>query len=48
MTILDASLPLVLAACAGIGLFVPSDRADAAELTGNAALTSDHVFRGIR
>lgn len=43
----EASLPLIFAACTGIGLMMLGARADAAELSGNAALTSDYVFRGI-
>lgn len=43
----DASLPLVFAACAGIGLLAPGMRASAAEMSGNAALTTDYVFRGV-
>lgn len=43
----EASLPLVIAAIAGAGLLALGARADAAELTGSAALTTEYVFRGI-
>ncbi|MGY1408926.1 MULTISPECIES: TorF family putative porin [unclassified Luteimonas] len=43
----EASLPLFLAACAGIFSATQGASAHAAELTGSAALTTDYVFRGI-
>lgn len=42
----EASLPLIFAACAGIGLLVIGARADAATVTGSATLTTDYVWRG--
>jgi uncharacterized protein (TIGR02001 family) len=42
----EASVPLLLAACAGIGLLAIGSQASAATLSGNAALTSDYVWRG--
>lgn len=42
----EAAIPAVFAACAGIGLLALGGQADAATLTGNAALTSDYVWRG--
>ncbi|WP_235566491.1 TorF family putative porin [Lysobacter sp. Root667] len=42
----EASIPLVFAVCTGAGLLALGARADAATLTGNAALTSDYVWRG--
>ena len=43
----EAGLPLIFAACAGIGLLALGARAEAAEFSGNAALTTDYVLRGI-
>lgn len=43
----EAALPLLFATCAGIGLLALGANAHAAEVTGNAALTTDYVFRGI-
>lgn len=47
----EATLPLVLAVCAGIGLLALGTRAQAAQTSafafnGSAALTSDYVWRG--
>ncbi|UNK50253.1 TorF family putative porin [Lysobacter sp. S4-A87] len=42
----EASVPLLFAACAGIGLLAMGSQARAATLSGNAALTSDYVWRG--
>ncbi|QSX75496.1 hypothetical protein HIV01_002850 [Lysobacter arenosi] len=42
----EASVPLLFAACAGIGLLALGGKASAAPLSGNAALTSDYVWRG--
>lgn len=42
----EASVPLLFAACAGIGLLALGGNAGAATLSGNAALTSDYVWRG--
>ena len=43
----EATLPLILACCTGIGLLALGTRAQAAEFSGSAALTTDYVFRGI-
>lgn len=43
----QARLPLILASAGCIGLLTLAAPANAAELTGNAALTTDYVFRGI-
>ncbi|SFK99614.1 TorF family putative porin [Lysobacter sp. cf310] len=42
----EASIPLIFAACGGIGLMALGTRAEASTLTGNAALTTDYVWRG--
>ena len=42
----EASIPVLFAVCAGIGLLALGDRAEAATLSGNAALTTDYVWRG--
>ncbi|WP_408953314.1 TorF family putative porin [Lysobacter sp. Hz 25] len=47
----EAAVPLILAACAGIGLLALGTQAQAAEqdavqFSGSAALTSDYVWRG--
>ncbi|UHQ21781.1 TorF family putative porin [Lysobacter sp. 5GHs7-4] len=42
----EASLPLSFAVCGGLSLLALGARADAATLTGNAALTTDYVWRG--
>ncbi|MFC3549791.1 TorF family putative porin [Lysobacter cavernae] len=42
----EASIPLLFAACAGIGLLALGARAEAATVTGNATLTTDYVWRG--
>ncbi len=42
----EAPVPLLFAACAGIGLLALGSQAHAATLSGNAALTSDYVWRG--
>ncbi|WP_235570008.1 TorF family putative porin [Lysobacter sp. Root916] len=42
----EASTPLIFAVCSGIGLLALGARADAGTLTGNAALTTDYVWRG--
>ncbi len=42
----EAAIPAVFAACAGIGLLALGNQAHAATLSGNAALTSDYVWRG--
>jgi uncharacterized protein (TIGR02001 family) len=41
-----AAVPLLLAVSAGIGLLVTGANADAATISGTAALTSDYVWRG--
>lgn len=43
----EAALPLVFAVAACVGLMALGARAEAAELDGSAALTTDYVFRGI-
>lgn len=43
----EALLPFAFALCAGCGLLAAGARAQAAEVTGSAALTTDYVFRGI-
>lgn len=42
----EATLPLIFASCTCIGLMVLGARADAAEVSGSAALTTDYVWRG--
>lgn len=42
----EAYVPLLFAVCTGIGLLASGARAEAATLTGNAALTTDYVWRG--
>ncbi|MEG3789283.1 TorF family putative porin [Lysobacter sp. CCNWLW3] len=42
----EASIPLIFAVCGGAGLLALGARADAATLAGNAALTTDYVWRG--
>ena len=42
----EASVPLLFAACAGLGLLAMGSQAQASTLSGNAALTSDYVWRG--
>jgi len=42
----EASVPLLFAACSGIGLLALGSQANATTLSGNAALTSDYVWRG--
>jgi uncharacterized protein (TIGR02001 family) len=42
----EAAMPSLFAACAGIGLLAMGSQAHAATLSGNAALTSDYVWRG--
>ncbi len=42
----EATVPLVFAACAGAALMLAASSASAATVSGNAALTSDYVWRG--
>ena len=42
----EASIPLIFAVCGGVGLLALGARAEAGTLTGNAALTTDYVWRG--
>jgi len=42
----EARVPLVTALCAVAGLMALATQAQAAELTGNATLTTDYVWRG--
>ena len=43
----EATLPLIFASCAAIGLLALGARAEAADFSGSAALTTDYVLRGI-
>ncbi len=42
----EATVPLVFSACAGAALMLAASSASAATVSGNAALTSDYVWRG--
>ena len=42
----EARAPLMTAICAVVGLMALATQAKAAEVTGNATLTSDYVWRG--